>query len=178
MMSKKTVEVNPTHPTRTELKEARRTSLSDMKDLSSQIEQKSWKLLARSHRNVFRNESWTDIPQVAGTDHQVFSKPHNKLRTRVVVLDMHNVEDPASREHSRGEDAQKSSRRRCKERRLIQTTINLTKINQMSKQVETPQIQCSAEADHQSLESYTASLEHVKTSRRLYISRRDQAANR
>ena len=42
---------------------------------------------------------------MAGTDHQVFSKLR-KLGTRVVVLDMRNVEDPASREHSRGEDAQ------------------------------------------------------------------------
>ena len=115
----------------------------------------------RPHRNVFRNESWTDIPQVPGTDYQVFQKQRNKWRTRVVVLDMRNVEDPARREHSRGE------------RRLIQATINLTKSNHMIKQVEIPQILCAAEADHQSLESHTASLEHVKASRRLYISRRD-----
>ena len=67
--------------------------------------QRSWTLLTLSHRNVFRNESWKDTPQVTGADHQGFST-RNKLRTRVVVLDMRNVEDPASREHSRGEDAQ------------------------------------------------------------------------
>ena len=35
-----------------------------------------------------------------------------------------------------------------------------------------------AEADHQSFENWVASFEKVKTSRRLYISRQDQAANR
>ena len=43
---------------------------------------------------------------MTGLDHQGFSTPRNKLRTRVVVLDMRIVEDPASRKHSRGEDAQ------------------------------------------------------------------------
>ena len=52
--------------------------------------------------------------------------------------------------------------------------INLAKI----KQVEILQIQYSAEADHQSFENRAASLEHARTSRRLCISRQDQAANR
>ena len=50
------------------------------------------------------------------------------------------------------------------ERRLIQTT-NPANI----KQVENLQIQYSAEADHQSFQNHTASLEHAKTSRRLYL---------
>ena len=53
--------------------------------------------------------------------------------------------------------------KRCKERRLIQTTINLTVTNPTCL-IEIPQIQCSVKADHQSFESHTASLEHVETS--------------
>ena len=63
----------------------------------------------------------------------------------------------------------KSSRRRCRETRWIQTTINLAKINQVIKQVEILEIQYSAEADHQSFENRAASLEHAKTSRSLWI---------
>ena len=105
----------------------------------------------------------TDMPQVAATDQQEFH-----------LLETRNVEERASRELNRGEDAHKSSRRRCRERRLIQTTINLAKINQTCL-IKILQIQYSA--DHQSFENRAASLEHAKTSRRLCISRQDQAAN-
>ena len=49
---------------------------------------------------------------------------------------------------------------------MIQTTINLAKINQVIKQVEILLIRSSAEADHQSFENRAASLEHAKASRK------------
>ena len=80
-MSKKTLGVNPAHSTTTELKEARRTSLA-------------------------RHEGFdeAEIVKVAQTIPQ--ERIPNPVLEQVVVLDVRNVEDPASREHSRGGDAQ------------------------------------------------------------------------
>ena len=71
--------------------------------------------------------------------------PRNRLRTRVVVLEMRNFEDPAGREHSRGEDAQNPQEDDARREKLTQTTIKLAKVNQTCL-FEIPQIQCS-EAD-------------------------------
>ena len=144
LMTTKTVEVNPTHSTRTELKEARRTSLT------------------RLERFEFSEQA--EIVEIAHTIPQ--ERIPNPILEQIVVLDMRNVEQRASRELSRGEDAHKSSRRRCRERRLIQTTINLSKIKQVIKLFEILQIQYSAEADHQSFGNHTASLGHARIQQR------------
>ena len=144
-----------------------------MKDLSSQNERRSWKLFTLFYkRHLFRNESrnrWWHWHATCGR-----SRSSRILKTTQHVANTHvqqvvNTVEVKSLKNRQDDDAG---------RRLIQTTINLAKINQVIKQVEIPQIQYSAEADHQSFENHAASLEHARTSRRLCISGQDQAANR
>ena len=60
-----------------------------MKDLNSQNEQRSWKLLKAYSETNPGTDRDTDMPQVAGTFQQGFH-----------LLEMRNVESQASREHS------------------------------------------------------------------------------
>ena len=80
----KIVEVNPTHSTRTELKEAQRAS--------------------PTRHEEFEFSEQAEIVEMAHTiPHERIPNP---ILEQIVVLDMRNVEDHASREHRRGEDAQ------------------------------------------------------------------------
>ena len=80
----KIVEVNPTHSTRTELKEAQRTS-------------------PKRHEE-FEFSEQAEIVEMAHTI--PLERIPNPILEQIVVLDMRNVEDHASREQGRGEDAQ------------------------------------------------------------------------
>ena len=84
-----------------------------------------------------------------GTDHDIHKWQEQIIKdSQNATQQVANTRGGAGHVHSRGEDAPKSSRRRCRERKLIQTTINLAKINQTCL-FEILEIQCSAEVTQQ-----------------------------
>ena len=95
------------------------------------------------------------MPQVAGADHQGFSKT-TQHAANTHVLQVVNTVD-------------------VKTLNIIKKTMQELKVDpdddqsskQLIEQVEILQIQHSAEADHQGFENHAASLEHARTSRRL-----------